>query len=332
MKKISIKKIADLAGVSKTTVSFVLNGLGDEKNISSKTQKKIIEIAKSHNYQANFIARSLSIGKSFTIGFIVPDISNPFFGKVVKFVEQFAEDKGYSVMVASTGENIQKEKKIIDSFKARQIDGIILATASKNHQQYFNEVNNGLPTVFFDRIFESTKTSCVDIDNTQSTQLLTQTLIDKGHKTIGLITLTSYLPNITQRINGYKQALSKNSIILNKELIYEVDYKNIRKDVKTAIDNLTSLKQPVTAIVFLNNVLAAEGIWSINTYYPELINTLLFASFDNLDLFDYSRPKVISVLQPAKEIAMNCIEMLHNKIESSEETKRVQLKTKIILR
>ena len=109
----SLKTIAEQAGVSKTTVSFVLNGRGDEKNISAETQKRIADTAKRLNYRPNHLARSLSLGRSYTIGFIVPDISNPFFGKIARLVEHFAEDKGYSVMVASTDENPLKEQAII---------------------------------------------------------------------------------------------------------------------------------------------------------------------------------------------------------------------------
>lgn len=326
--KVSISQIAQLAGVSKTTVSFVLNGRGDEKNISQATQSKIYEIAKNHHYQPNQLARSLSLGKTETLALVVPDISNPFYGKIARFIEKYAENKGYKVMIASTDENMSKEQNLLKNFKARQIDGIVLASAQRKWSD--TSALNTIPTVYFDRIFQEQEHSFVDIDNQNATEKLTSALISKRHKRIGLLTLTSYLPNINQRLKGYYKALEKASLKIDTELVIEVNYNNKKKYVQKALEHLLHLNEPVTAVVFLNNVLAAEGIWAINTYWPELKDKLEFASFDNLDLFDYSTPKVISVLQPAKQIAQSCINMLCNQINDNKMEKGRCIQTKII--
>jgi len=325
--KISINKIAELAGVSKTTVSFVLNGRGDEKNISQVTQKKIIDIAQQNNYQANFIARSLSIGRTYTIGFIVPDISNPFYGNMIKHIEFYAEKRGYSVMVASTGEDINKEIKLLESFKARQIDGVIVASAAKSYNQHCLISEFKLATVFFDRIFKEQNIGFVDINNQETAYKLTQILINRGHSKIGLISLTSYLPNIKNRILGFKDALKQNGICINDQQIIEIKYDDIRNQMKLAINKM--IQNEIKAIIFLNNVLAAEGIWTINTFYPELIDDFDFASFDHLPLFDYSKPTVISAVQPIKEIANKSVEILCNEIENGIIENGVSLKASI---
>ena len=332
MKKISINKIAELAGVSKTTVSFVLNGRGNEKNISQATQRKITAIAKDNNYQANHLARSLSIGKSYTIGFIVPDISNPFYSKIARFVEQFAEEKGYSVMIASSGEDVEKEKKLLNGFKSRLIDGVILASSSKSYNQLKNLNTKNLPTIYFDRVYKEQKELFVDVNNALSAKHLTQTLINRGHKKIGMITVTPYLPNIKQRINGFKEALQNNSIALNPNHIIEVDHQYKKQHVQKAVKQLLSNSNNVSAILFVNNVLAAEGIWAIHKNHLELSEKIEFASFDNLELFDYSKPKVISALQPTNEIAQKCVDMLCQQIEKPGPCNGVQFETSIIKR
>ncbi len=325
----SLKTIAEQAGVSKTTVSFVLNGRGDEKNISADTQKRIVDTAKRLNYRPNHLARSLSVGHSYTIGFIVPDISNPFFGKIARLVEHCAEDKGYSVMVASTGEDPKKEQAIIESFQNRQIDGIIIAPASDFSQETINFV---LPMVCFDRVYSNQSTSFVDINNKETARELTQQLINSGNKRIGLLTLTSHLPNISQRIDGYKQALITNALEPDQKFIKEIDDINKKEGVKQAIGELLAGDNPVTAILFLNNVIAAEGIWIVNRYYPDQINQLQFASFDNLDVFDYALPRVTSALQPCEAIAHKCVEMLFHQIEHKKSSKGLCFSTKIIKR
>jgi len=325
----SLKNIAEHAGVSKTTVSFVLNGRGDEKNISAETQKKVLDTAKLLNYQPNHLARSLSMGRSYTIGFVVPDISNPFFGKIARLVERFAEEKKYSVMVASTDENPLKEQKIIESFRNRQIDGIIIAPSSN----VLDKMPSGnFPMVVFDRVYSNQSNSFVDINNKESASKLTRQLIDKGNRRIGLISLTSYLPNIYQRIEGYKNALADNAITIDETVIKELDGKPNKENVKGMMDQLLSGEDPVTAILFLNNVCAAEGIWTVNRHYPYLLDQLQFACFDNLDVFDYALPKVTSALQPSEDIARSCVRMLFQQIESKKASKGQRFSTEIIER
>ncbi|WP_439183579.1 LacI family DNA-binding transcriptional regulator [Carboxylicivirga taeanensis] len=324
--KPSLKTIAEQSGVSKTTVSFVLNGRGDEKHISADTQKRVLDTARRLNYQPNHLARSLSMGRSYTIGFVVPDISNPFFGKIARLVEAKAELLGYSVMVASTGERAKKEQTILESFKNRQIDGVLLASATANPLQRMPD----MPLVYFDRVFSQQTENTVDINNCETARLLTEKLINKGHQRIALISLSAYLPNIKARIKGYREALDKNNLAFDEHLVYEIDEREKKKGVSEAVRSLLNLSQPPTGFLFLNNVLAAGGIWTMNQFYPERVSGLHFASFDNLDLFDFAWPRVTSALQPSEEIAAESVRMLIHQIEQKTVLKGVCLSTTII--
>jgi LacI family transcriptional regulator len=324
--KPSLKTIAEQSGVSKTTVSFVLNGRGEEKHISADTQKRVLEAARRLNYQPNHLARSLSMGRSFTIGFVVPDISNPFFGKIARLVEAYAEKQGYSVMVASTGERPEKEQSILESFKNRQIDGIILASTSEQAM----EGTSDMPMVCFDRVFSNKSVNTVDVNNRETACELTEKLISKGHQRIALISLSSHLPNIKARIKGYQEALENNNLVYDKNLVCEIDENEKKTGVNMAMKALLVLKQPPSGFLFLNNVLAAEGIWTMNQDFPELTDSIYFASFDNLDLFDFARPRVISALQPSVEIANESVSMLIHQIEHKTRLEGVCLSTTII--
>ncbi|TRX65940.1 LacI family DNA-binding transcriptional regulator [Carboxylicivirga sp. M1479] len=325
--KASLKTIAEQSGVSKTTVSFVLNGRGDEKNISSETQKRVLDTARQQNYQPNQLARSLSLGRSFTIGFVVPDIANPFFSKMARLVEQYAEEKGYSVMMASTGEKPEKEQLILESFRNRQVDGIILAPTCQASLQF----SKHLPLVSFDRVFKSDDQNFVDINNQETAQKLTESLISRGHKHIALFTISSHLPNIQERIKGYKTALQSNNIEFDEDSIFEIRKEHIKADVNAAIHQLLEAKT-VSSILFLSNVLTSEGIWSVNKNYPNKKENLQFASFDNLELFDFVEPSVISALQPSDEMAKRSVDMLHSQIENNKTVTNHCLSTTIIER
>src|SRR5690606_37346752 len=123
MKKASLKDIAESLGVSKALVSLVLNDKGDERGINKQTQEKVRQKAKELNYIPNQYARGLRIGRTNTIGLIVPDISNSFYGILCKSIEQEAYLRGYNLIISNTYEDSQKEKKLITDLINRNIDG-----------------------------------------------------------------------------------------------------------------------------------------------------------------------------------------------------------------
>lgn len=324
--KLTLNKLAKLTGVSQTTVSFVMNGKGDEMNISKTTQKRILETAKRYNYQPNHAARILSMGRSLTIAFVVPDISNPFFSKIARLVEYYAEQKGYSVMFANTDENKKKEHKILTNLIARQIDGIIVAPTSETIYQDLT-----IPTVIFDRINNQQK-NFIAINNKDTAYQLTKALIKKGHDEIALFSVSSFLPNIKERIVGYRQALRDNNIPYNELLVNDIDPKNIKRDIKKVLSSIKQSNKSIKAALFLNNVLAAEFIWIINAFNKQRNDLLSLASFDNLDMFDYLTPKIISASQPSDMIAQKSVEMLFKQIDNNIVSDGVFLQTEIIKR
>ncbi|HEY1202823.1 MAG TPA: LacI family DNA-binding transcriptional regulator, partial [Niastella sp.] len=131
MKGISIKDIAKQAGVSPTTVSFVLNGKAKEKRISDQVSKKILKIANKLKYKPNQLARGLRTGKTKTLGLIVEDIANNFWANVAKVVEDEADKHGYKVLYGSTEDNSEKARGLLEVLKYRQVDGYII-TPTKN--------------------------------------------------------------------------------------------------------------------------------------------------------------------------------------------------------
>src|SRR6056300_1240730 len=135
MKKVSLKDIADSLGVSKALVSLVLNGKGDERGINKNTQERVRVKAKELNYVPNQYARGLRVGRTDTIGVIVPDISNAFYGKLCKAIEQEAYRKGFNFIISNTYEDVQKEKKLITDLINRNIDGLILASSFDNKNE-----------------------------------------------------------------------------------------------------------------------------------------------------------------------------------------------------
>lgn len=164
--KSSLKYIAEKLNISKTTVSWVLSGKGDEKGISKATQERVLQYAKSLNYQPNLLARSLNTGVSGTIGLIIPSISDLFYSQIPREIECGAEKLGYSLMICSSESEIDRENKMIRLFRAKQVDGIIMVPTKHSKFEIKRLMQDKYPfVVLFDRYFSDFQTNYVIIDN-----------------------------------------------------------------------------------------------------------------------------------------------------------------------
>lgn len=331
MKKKSIKDIAQDLGLSKTTVSFVLNNKGDEKNISKKTQIKILDYVKKVDYHPNQIAKSLKQGQTNTIGYLVPDISNPFFAKIGRLLEDYFWEKGYHLLIGSTDENKDKETQVLNMFVNRQVDALIVASCFIQSDTIKSLLSQDFPLVFFDREDPDVIANYILVENKISMKNAIEKTIQTGSNKLGLITLTPDVYSLKNRIEGYKMALSENHIDFNNDLIRIVDNNNLKLGTEKELRKL--IESGVDTIVFTNNQIAVIAIWLMNTYYKDKVNDLKFVSFDNVDLFDYSLPKVISVAQPIDKIAKHSTEIIENILSSKKsENKRIELTPKLIER
>ena len=192
MKKTSLADIAKALDVSKTLVSMVLNGQGDLHGINVNTQKRVMDKAKELNYKPNRMARGLRTGKSNSIGLIVADIANPFYAKIARSIEDYAYDKGFHLMFASSDENPKREEELIDMLTDRQVDGLIIASTlnESNKQPLVNLKNSNIPFVLIDRYIEGIEVDMVVGDNEKGAFDLTNHLLDKGKKKIALLTVS----------------------------------------------------------------------------------------------------------------------------------------------
>jgi LacI family transcriptional regulator len=162
---VSLKDIAAKLGVSTTTVSWVLSGKGDARNISKKMQEMVRKCAEELNYTPNSLARSLSTGLSKTIGLIVPSISDSFYSTIANRIEKEAHKAGYTLMIASSNSDGDKEEELIKVYEEKQVDGIILAPTKLTRCGIDRLIIRRVPLVFIDRFYPELNVSSVVIDN-----------------------------------------------------------------------------------------------------------------------------------------------------------------------
>lgn len=339
IKKTLLEDIARELNVSKTLVSMVINGKGDSYGISKKTQEKVLSKAGEMQYTPNMFARALRTGKSNLIGLLVADISNPFYSNIAKYVEKALAEKGYNLMICSTDENIEREEKLIQLFAEQQIiDGLIIATTNTSGEFYKKERLRNFPIVFIDRYLPDIESNYVVANNYQGSFELTDLLIHKGCKNITAFNITpSHISSLTERVRGFKDALHKYNIPFRDSNLVEISFNDIQNDVRKKLIPLLKQSEKLDAIYTLNNHIATACLNVFNELaFDAKKEGIYFASFDDISLFDFVKPNIISVSQPLEQIGIEAahlaLKLIDKKGTDLVEYEKIVLPTSIISR
>lgn len=336
MKKTSLNDIAQQLGVSKTLVSLVLNGKAKEQRISDEICKKVIRLAKELNYRPNQIAKGLRTGKTNTIGLIIADIANPFFGKLGREIEREAALHGYRVMFCSSDENAENSQKQIEMLQQGQVDGFIIAPPAGSENQILSLKRTKTPFVLIDRYFPDIESNYIVIDNSQAAYDATTHLIGKGYRKIACITLNVHLNNMNQRVLGYKRALIDNNINVDDNLIKMMPFSHEKDDLVDAVKELNpGNKNKVEAVFFATSKLGIMGIETIHSLGLNIPGDIAVVSFDDPDAYKISQPPISAIAQPLKEIGKESIKVLlelMNNNNAHTEVQRIVLKANFIAR
>jgi LacI family transcriptional regulator len=315
---------------------MVLNGKGNQYGISKKTQAAVLDAVSLLDYTPNKFAKALRTGKSFFVGLIVTDISNPFYSTIAKNIEHVLFDRGYNLMVCSTEENEEKEKRLVDMMLNQQgVDGLIVATTFKDSAFYDKPRFTNTPLVFIDRILPLYNANYVIIDNYGGSVDVVNQLLKNNCKKIACFSITpTYLSTIEDRINGYKDALKNNNINFNEKLLKPIHFENIQNDVHTTLIDILQNDSDVDAIFTLNNNIATALLIELKKpEFAQLSKQIKVACFDDIDLFNIIDRPVYSVSQPIEEIGKNASTVLLDIIDGKQTTKsNIVLSTQLINR
>ncbi|MDD2552166.1 MAG: LacI family DNA-binding transcriptional regulator [Dysgonamonadaceae bacterium] len=309
MKRVSLKTIAEQLGVSTATVSLALSGKAKEGRVSEELSNKIVDMAKELNYMPNTLAKGLRIGKSKTIGLVIADISNVFFGTLALHIQEYAEKEGYAIIIVNTNERFDKMEKLMQLLKARQVDGFIITPTENSKELIEDLIAEKLPFVLVDRSFPDLEVNSVLINNYDISYKSTEKLIQQGCRNIGLITYKQNQFHINERGRGYVEAL-KDAGIFNPENIEEVCYDSLKSDVDSAIYNLINKKDKIDGIFFTTNSISINGVKSLiknNINVPKEIQIMCFDESEAFYLLPYMVP---FVKQPIEQMAEKSMELL----------------------
>ncbi|MCZ4222660.1 LacI family DNA-binding transcriptional regulator [Pedobacter rhodius] len=285
-KPTTIKEIAKILNLSPSSVS---RGLHDHPSIGAVTREKIKQLAKSLNYEPNNAAILFQKGKTYTIGVILPELSEHFFSIAISAIEDEALKKNYTVIFAQSHDEFDKEVRLVDKMKNQRVDGLLVSitkdTSNFDHFEKLRAFN--IPVVFFDRIppFKNVHYVACSLEN--ATIKAVNFLLKKGHRTIGLINGPTTLFASGERKDGYMQAINFNRLKFDPSLVINCDL--TEEGTIDAAKQLINHKRKPTAIVTFNDYVALFLIRYLKkTNLAESIDIVSYANLPIMEHLDYS--------------------------------------------
>ena len=316
--KVSLKDIAQALNLSKATISWILSGQGEAKGFSEATIKRVKEYADSVNYRPNQVARSLSLGTSNTLGLITPFIGDTFYAQLAQAVETEAARNNYALFVCSSEGDGDKEYKLIQMLKSKQVDGIIVAPTKVSRKGIDILTKDSLPFVLVDRYYPNVPTNYVIVNNSQSSYDLVYHIGKKGAKKIVLLTTDVHLYVMKQRIEGYRKALRDLNLSNDLSLEIFVDRQNYRVDIVDKLDYLFSELPDVDGFFFSTHYLALEAIRYFIERNIDYKNKFQMGSFHEMTSLDILAPRMSISRMPIHGMGVESVKILLENIQDKE--------------
>ncbi len=308
---ITIKDIAKLLGVSKSTVSRALK---DHPDISEETKQAVRSIAESFHYRPSQLALSLRYKKSKLIGLIIPQIYNFFFPSVIKGIEDIVRQQGYNLIILQSNESFETEVDNIDFLMANNVEGILAAvsreTSEFDHFQYV--IDSNIPIVFFDRVHKDLNADMVLLDDVSGAYQATMHLIQRGRKRIAICIGKPELLISSNRLKGYKKALADNNLPFEKQYVISGQSTS---EVKEKCLQLLSLQDPPDSIFTISDLTMTgimQAIYERNIKVPKELSVIGFSEEPFSTMYN---PHITSIRPMGTEIGRKAGEILFERIK-----------------
>jgi len=327
MGSVSIKDIARAAKVSHSTVSRALH---NNTLVNRETAERIRQIAREMGYRPSAVARSLVTKKTKTIGVVVTTIADPFIAEVVSGIEEVANDHGYSVFLANSNADPDREVKVVHSFHERRVDGI-LVTASRVGALYIPLLAQlKVPIVLINNQHLGEFVHSVMIDNVAASREATQHLIRLGHRRIAYIGDRFGFQSNTERFAGYRQALDMADLPFLPELVAHGDGK--AEGGRQAMENLLVLPAPPTAVFCYNDMSALGALRVIQARGGRVPEDLSLVGFDDLFVASYTHPPLTTIRQPMRPMGRMAMEILLKLFSGVNSKNNIKVQGELIVR
>ena len=329
------KDVAVKAGVSVATVSRVMNQSG---YVKEETKKHVLNAFNELVSVDEVIGQSMSNKKTNIIGVIIPDISNPFYGEVIKGISRVADNFSASLLVCNTEEQIEKELRYLEIFRTHNIIGLIITPKTDQveyNSEYLYQLEElGVPVVLIDRGINLSHFNSVVVNNISGSYDAVNALIIEGHKDIAIISGPMSSKPGRERLYGYENALRVNNIDYNDDLVFYGDFK--LDSGYEITKKILQLENKPTAIYATSNMAALGCVKALIESGVSVPGDMAFISFDDVDMFEIMNLNISTISRPTDLMGEVAAEMLFDLIENKQEKqtsiKEILLETKIVLR
>ena len=327
----NIKDVARRAGVHASTVSRVLNP-ATRSMVSEKLTEKILRIAAELGYRRNTLASGLRTRRTYTVGMIIPDLTNPVFPPIVRGAERTLDAHGYIAILADSGSRERSEREIVENMRARDVDGLILATAKRRDPVIDACVEEGIPLVLVNRTVSQHNVAAVINDDELGIELALAHLIELGHSRIAYIggpqsTSTGYV-----RYQAFVKCARRSGLDIDRALIVNASEFSEPAGAD-ALERLLATRRPFTAVLTANDLLAVGCYDALGTRSLRCPDDISITGFNDMPFADRFQPPLTTLHIPHDELGVQAANLLLERIANPEiPAKQLRLEPRLIVR
>ncbi len=325
----TIRDVATLAGVSIATVSAVINNTAP---VRPALRERVLSAIAEVGYQPHGIARSLKTGISRTVGLVISDVTNPFFGAVARTVEAALQRQGHAMLLCNSDEDPATEEAYLKLLQNHRVAGIILAPAGTGaaYGQLVAQLIRA-PAVLIDRTNPDLPLDAVTVDNADGTRAAVEHLLDLGCRRVGLVLGSPQVSTSEERLAGYQAALTARGLPFEPRL---VRHGRFRQDQAFLACRALLADERPDAIFAANNLMAIGALQAVAAAGLRCPADVAVGCFDDFEWADVCAPKITTVAQPTTAIAERAVSLLFDRIAGGETgaPRRVVLPTRMVAR
>jgi LacI family transcriptional regulator len=329
--RITLKDVAIKVGVHSSTVSRALNP-ATKGMVTEEIANRIISAVADMGYRPNTFAQSLKTNRSYTVGVLVPDLTNPAFAPIINGIENMLETHGYSVMVASTYNLAKKQLSTLNKFRERHVDGLIIATATLGDKMIEDCIFEGTPFVEAVRSSGNTDVCSVISDEINGGIMVISHLAQLGHKTIAYIAGPQFLSTGFNRYQGFLKGMKENGLIVDQNLVVSCDAFS-EEEARNAASKIFANKSKMTAIYVGNDIMALGVYNELEARAIKCGKDISVVGFDDMPFANKFSPPLTTIHTPMIDVGTEAARILLDKInEINIPARTIKIKPELIVR
>jgi LacI family transcriptional regulator len=314
---VTLADVARRAGVSASTASRALNGRGE---LSERTRAAVADAARDLQFQPSQLARSLRTSTTHTVGFVVPDVSSPFYAAALKGAQTTLHDSGYRTLLMDCEQSAEREIEALQTLLAHRVDGLLVSTVGLSRRRFEQVTARRVPCVFFDSSVVGTGDGSVILDNNAGIELLVDHLVEHGHRRIGLLAGSPSETSGFERQAAFESAMARHAPGVEVAGIAGREW-SVGEGQQAALE-LLDADRPPTAIVASSVELALGAMQACRELGLRIPGDLALASFDDAYFAELLDPPLTAVAYQPREVGEAAANLLVDAMRDDEPARR----------